>query len=282
MADNFEPINIEGQKETGIWVHHPGSEVSQTWEPKKGRSRRLDTEILREPNGSTGSSISAAPGSQNNNSSSDENPDDKRSLKTVRRGLRKIGSVFHRSPKKEDNSNLGETVPSPHVNIRAVNEKEIGVRFVVEEDLTRPASAKTPKEGASSSGGSGPDSPGKGNMKDKAKSILKHAEKSARSIKHALSRKGSRKNLSVSSPVTEREILADSDYSGDDESLRSPGAEKNVPVVLENKSKDHIVQTGQVDAAMDAKGQMKVVPGGSERSLYKVASPARIVDVESS
>ncbi|KAF3442294.1 hypothetical protein FNV43_RR16210 [Rhamnella rubrinervis] len=268
VADTFEPINIEGQKETGVWVHHPGSEVSQTWEPRKGSRRRLDTEIQREPNGSTGGSISAEPGSQNSKSSSDENPDDKRSLKTVRRGLRKIGSVFQRSPKKEDNSNFGETVPSPHVNIRAVNEKEIGVRFVVDEDLTRPVSSKIPKGGASSSGGSSPDSPGKGNMKDKAKSILKHAEKSARSIKHALSRKGSRKNLGESSSVTGREILPDTDYSDDNESIRSPGAEH----VSENKSKDDIVGTSAVDTAMDAKGQMKkVVPDGSGRSLDKEA-----------
>lgn len=39
VADIFEPIDIEGQEETGIWVHHPGSEVPQVWEPRKGKSK---------------------------------------------------------------------------------------------------------------------------------------------------------------------------------------------------------------------------------------------------
>ncbi|XP_048321472.2 C2 domain-containing protein At1g53590 isoform X1 [Ziziphus jujuba] len=282
VADNFEPINIEGQKETGIWVHQPGSEVSQTWEPRKGKSRRLDTEIQREPDDSTGSHNAAAPGPQGNDSSSDENPDDKRSSNRVRRGLKKIGSLFHRSPKEEDTSvSFRETVLSPHVNIKAVNEKDIGVRFLVEDNLAGPASAITPKDGTSSSGGSGPDSPGKANMKDRAKSILKHAEKSARSIKHVLTRKGSRKSLGDSSPVLGGEILADSDYS-DDESLRSsPGAGK-LTLVTEDKSKDQAVQTGVVNNPMDTKGPMKKVsPEGPQRSLEKVRDPDRNV-VESS
>lgn len=257
IADNFEPINIEGQIETGIWVHQPGSEVSQTWEPRKGKSRRLDTEIQREPTDYTGSHNAAAPGSQDNDSSSDKNPYDKHSLNPVRRGLRKIGSVFHSSPKKEDSSiNFGETVLSPHANIKAVNRNGIGVRFVVEDDLARPASAITPKDGASSSGGSGPDSPGKGNMKDRAKSILKHAEKSARSIKHVLSRKVSRKSLGDPSPVTGREILADSDYSDDESLPSSPGAGK-LTLVAEDKSKDEAVQTGVVNNLVDTKGPTK-------------------------
>ncbi|GMI66112.1 hypothetical protein like AT1G53590 [Hibiscus trionum] len=36
LLDHLEPIDVEGQEETGIWVHHPESEVSQTWEPRKG------------------------------------------------------------------------------------------------------------------------------------------------------------------------------------------------------------------------------------------------------
>lgn len=282
VADNFEPINIEGQKETGIWVHHPGSEVSQTWEARRGKSRRLDTEIQREPIGSTGSSISAPPKPQNNSSSSDENPDDKRSMKTVRRGLRKIGSVFHRSSKMEDNSSqFRESDPSPHVNIRAVNEKEIGVRFVVEDDLPGLASAKPQKDAASSSGGSGPDSPGKGNMKDRAKSLFKHAEKSARSLKQVLSRKGSRKTIGDSSPVTGREVLPDSDYSDDDGSLLHPDAEQP-PVVSDSKPQDHTVQTAAVDMARDASDQIKkVVPDGSESSLDKVVSHVENVDTKS-
>lgn len=41
VADDFEPINIE-------WVHFPGSEVSRSWEPRKRKSRHLDTKIRLE------------------------------------------------------------------------------------------------------------------------------------------------------------------------------------------------------------------------------------------
>ncbi|KAK9269401.1 hypothetical protein L1049_001174 [Liquidambar formosana] len=128
VADSFEPINIEGQQETGIWVHHPGSEVSQTWEPRKGKSRRLDTQIHSEANDCTCSFNSAASGSYTNDSSStDENPEGNKSMNAVRRGLRKISSVFHRSPKTEDqSSSIGESIPSPHANLKAVNTRKIG------------------------------------------------------------------------------------------------------------------------------------------------------------
>jgi hypothetical protein len=227
VADSFEPIDIEGQKDTGIWIHHPGSEISQIWEPRKGKTRRIDTEIHGEPNGSMSILTEAASGSsKNDTSSTDENPDDNRSMKSVRRGLKKIGSVFHRSPKNEDHTdNFVEAVPSPHINIRAVNEKEIGVTFVVDDDHHVPASDKNSKEESASLDGNGPDSPSKGNMKDMAKSFLKQAGKSARGIKHALSRKGSKTSRGETSVGTERESsLAESD-SSDDESNCSPGAE---------------------------------------------------------
>lgn len=50
MKDEFEPISIEGQEKTGIWVHHPGSEVCQTWEPRKGRiqTRIPETQIHKD------------------------------------------------------------------------------------------------------------------------------------------------------------------------------------------------------------------------------------------
>ena len=117
VADNYEPIDVDGQKETGIWVHQPGSEVAQTWEPRKGRSRRVDTEIHREPNDVCGSFNSAASGSSNNDSSSpDDNPEGKHKIKTIKKGLHKIGSVFRRGPKNEPPTptsarGVGETAP---------------------------------------------------------------------------------------------------------------------------------------------------------------------------
>ncbi|XP_024028247.1 C2 domain-containing protein At1g53590 isoform X2 [Morus notabilis] len=298
VAEYFEPIDIEGQKETGIWVHQPGSDVSQTWEPRKGKCRHLDTKILKEPNDITGNSILTPSRSQNNDSSSsDENPDDKRSMSSVRRGIRKIGSVFHRSPKDGKSNSFTETIPSPHINIKAVDVKEIGVKFVVEEDLARPALDNIPKEEDSSYGESGPDSPSKGNMKDRAKSLFKHAEKSAQTLKHMLSRKGGRRSQG-NSPVTERDIAVDYDDSSDDESLPSSKVERipSIPIPSEgivlgcgndsSSSQDHVVdpvvQAGETDTAVDAKSpKNKVSPRGLEMLHDKEGSPVNKSDVES-
>lgn len=65
VRDNLEPINIEGQEETGIWVHQPGTEVSQIGEPRKGKSRCVDNNIR-------GVTLEASTGS-NESSSPDEN-----------------------------------------------------------------------------------------------------------------------------------------------------------------------------------------------------------------
>ncbi|GMN57804.1 hypothetical protein TIFTF001_026910 [Ficus carica] len=296
VADNFEPVDIEGQKETGIWVHHPGSDVSQTWEPRKGKSRFIDTQILKEPNLVSGDPI-LTPGSQNNNSSStDENPDDKHRLNSVQRGLRKISSLFHRSPKEDKSNSFKETVPSPHVNIKAVDIKQIGVKLVVEDHLAGPTLDKLPKEVDSSDEECGPDSPAKRNMKDRAKSIFKHAEKSAQSLKHVLSRKGTRSQ--ADSPMTERGIAAEYDDSSDDESLLSTKGERTptIPIASEStipdrgddslssqyREADPVVQTGEFDTSVDAKStKNEDSPRGLEMLHDKAGSPVNKSDAGS-
>jgi hypothetical protein len=44
--DEFEPIEVEGQDETKIWVHRPGLSVSPTFETRKGRVRRAESIII--------------------------------------------------------------------------------------------------------------------------------------------------------------------------------------------------------------------------------------------
>ncbi|GAU48905.1 hypothetical protein TSUD_99620 [Trifolium subterraneum] len=221
VADNFEPINIEGQQETGVWVHHPGNEVCQTWEPRKGKNRRLDTEIRGEPNDiSDNCNNSNVSGSLHNDSSSpDDNVEDKHRMKTVRKGLHKIGSVFRRSQKKYDRSDsIPEDVPSPHDNIRSVNaSKGVGVKFVMDDSIGGFPTGKIQVEGGSPEGSGSPDSPAKRDVKDVAKNIYKHAEKSARSLKHVLSRK-TRKSKGDSAGSVQ-EIVNESDSSDDESSL---------------------------------------------------------------
>lgn len=273
VADKFDPIDIEGQKETGIWVHQPGSEVSQTWEPRKGRNRRLDTEIHRETNDLYGSFNSTVSGSLNNDSSSpDDNPEDKHRMRAVRKGLHKIGSVFRRSSKRDPptptpTQSVGETVLSPHANIKAINAKEIGVKFIKEDNAAGFPTGKVQKEGMSTEGSS-PESPSKGNVKDMAKNILKHAEKSARGLKHVLSHK-TRKTEGDTLGVPEREILENSDSSDDDSlSVQLPRDER-IPVASKvivsfdndsfNSSNNVVVQTASSDTTLSDEGPMKKV-----------------------
>ncbi|AEE75544.1 Calcium-dependent lipid-binding (CaLB domain) family protein [Arabidopsis thaliana] len=189
VPDNMEPINIEGQEETGIWVHQPGTEVSQIWEPRKGKSRCLDNKI--QCAGSVRSTASTSP--NNESSSTDKNQEGKSEMKSVGWGLKKIGLVFHKNGKKEECHHTGsieEDIRSPRINLKALNQKDVGVKFIVEDRLSGPLTGRSPKGESFDS----EDSQHKRHMKDVAKSILKHAEKSARHLKHAFSHKGSRKS----------------------------------------------------------------------------------------
>ncbi|TQD90263.1 hypothetical protein C1H46_024180 [Malus baccata] len=206
VADNFEPIDVEGQKETGIWVHHPGSEVSQTWESRQGRSRLLDNEILND----TGSRSSATYGSQNNDDSGmDKDPEEKRHMKGVRKGLNKFCAKFHRNSKKDlGTSSFKETARSESINLRGVHDYESGVKFIVEDDLSEPLSSKVPKEqDFTPAGGSGSYTPAKGKLRE-TKSFFKRNQKS--------DRKDFAKSQSDSLVVNGREILENLNSSDDD------------------------------------------------------------------
>ncbi|CAN0891185.1 C2 domain-containing protein At1g53590 [Linum grandiflorum] len=206
IADDFEPINVAGQQETGVWIHHPGNQVSQTWEPRKGKTRQVGKAL-----GDSFSSVS--PG--NDSSSPDEATEGKKSGNRVRRGLRKITSAFHRSPK--DVSTPEESIQSPnYANIRAANQREGGVKFIVEDSLSGPIKPSD----------SSPESPSKGDKKHMPQRILNHVEKSARNLKHVLSRKGSR--LSRGGPQTEPDQEMDPEFDSSDDD----GNDESVPAVL--------------------------------------------------
>ncbi|KAK7244024.1 hypothetical protein RIF29_38841 [Crotalaria pallida] len=272
VADIYEPIDVEGQKETGIWVHHPGSEVSKTWEPRKGRSRRLDTEILKERNNSSGPL-------NNDSSSPDSNPEDKHRMKSVRKGLHKIGLVFRKSSKREDQlGGVVEEVPSPRDNIRSVNAKGgIGVQFVMEDNISGFPTGKVQAE-AGSNEGSGPESPDRGHVKEKAKHIIKQ---SARSLKQVLS--GKQRKSKPDTPATlERKISEESDSCDDGSTSvqspidqRTPVASQAMasPVNASPKSKVIVVQAVPTDTGVDTRAP--VVKMNLEENPVKVLSPVR-------
>ncbi|CAN4103025.1 unnamed protein product [Withania somnifera] len=192
-ADKYEPINIEGQRETGILVHHPGSEVAQVWEPRKGKSR-VDGEVLSGNRDSKRSFKSTSRGSSHYDESVNGSKAD--SPSRIHRGLHKISSLFQRSPKEEDMSgNLGQPDSCPHTNLRAVNSKEIGVKIIVDDTISPSSLETTPTEDGKESRARNGKSPKKGRVRNKAKKILKNAGKSvAGGIKKVVSRKSSGKS----------------------------------------------------------------------------------------
>ncbi|GFY99264.1 calcium-dependent lipid-binding (CaLB domain) family protein [Actinidia rufa] len=157
VADKLEPIDVEGQQETGIWVHQPGSEVSQIWEPRKGRNRLLDPQVHRGFNNDGNSSTDE---SQEGNKGNQPNK--------VKRGLKKIGSLFRRNSQKEDKSSRIEvSLPSTLPNLKAVHASDIGVQLIIEDNhLSAPSPVNDPKsEGTEGPEGSGQESPSKSHVK---------------------------------------------------------------------------------------------------------------------
>jgi len=149
IADTFEVIDVQGQKDTGIWVHHPGSEISQAWEPRKGKSRHSDTEILplETPRSSKELSLHT-----DSSSSSEESNDGHRTKRgnIFQRGIQKLfHSHSHKHSRNEDSSNsFANSVPSPHSNVKPRHVKRVGVKLVMGDGISSSIiSAKTPKFG---------------------------------------------------------------------------------------------------------------------------------------
>ncbi|KAG0502493.1 hypothetical protein HPP92_002565 [Vanilla planifolia] len=132
LADEFEPIHIEGLDKAGVWVHHPGKDVTQTWEPRKGRPRRrIETQLLPEGN----ESIDGLGSDSSASLVCDENGDGRRIRRrgTIGRGLQKLGSLFVRSPKMQEEKE--EAFQTPRPNIRAVGNQSPPVRIILEDSL---------------------------------------------------------------------------------------------------------------------------------------------------
>ncbi|GMJ13821.1 hypothetical protein like AT1G53590 [Hibiscus trionum] len=269
MPDHFEPINIEGQQETGIWVHQPGSEVSPTWEPRKGRASSIETEIQGVSNDSLGGNISA--GSVSPKSDSSSSLDAKRNR--VKCGFQKIRVAFNRSKSYHHPCSLKEVAQYPDVNLRAVIDKEVLEKLVPEDSPPGPSTDKVlneENEGSSSANESNSKSPRK--MRGMAR-FLKRAEKSALRIKRVLSiRKGAEKSarrikhvLSIKGRKSRESSMVDQDFaieseSSADESMPSLGV-KGLPTVSNTVS----TSGGNADSQ-----ELAIVPVTSNRVDRKI------------
>lgn len=139
-TDDFEAIDVQGQEKTVVWVHHPGAGICQQWEPRKGRVRQPETQVLRhEIANSKSLTPSSSSGSHQSDSDSDEAADGKKvPLKSIKKHLHKLGSVFHRCPthlspeaghKEAAYSPTSPTTPRP--NLPPAGEKQTLVKIVV-------------------------------------------------------------------------------------------------------------------------------------------------------
>ncbi|XP_031499979.1 C2 domain-containing protein At1g53590-like isoform X4 [Nymphaea colorata] len=178
----------------------PGSDVSTTWEPRKGRSRNPETEIPREGPGTPDSP--ACTGSVRNDNSSEEEEILNQNQKPIDSIKRKMVSLFSRDRKTDDTKNSKEDLSTPRPNLKAEGEKGNGVVLVLDdvpEDFKEQlAGNKTGKEGSTPQKCEADSSPK--NAKNVAKSIIKHAGKSAHQLKHRLSKKISSKSRSSTNP----------------------------------------------------------------------------------
>lgn len=237
VADEFEPINIEGQQQTGIWVLHPGSDVCQTWEPRKREGKRSEIEILKEGHNSLNSSGPLAAGSRHSDSSDElENPGGTR-FSTIKKNLRKIGSIFHSHPRNE-NLDDREASPLPHINLHDVNEKKVGVKFVVDDENVDVVRDQKSEGGSVSSEKSEAGSPHKGHMKGMRKKMLNKAQ----SVKRALSKKEMQKPKGglVPSAGTEVEVPLEFDSSekGSPQSSKEYISIESIPIAPSTSSDD--------------------------------------------
>ncbi|XP_051126236.1 C2 domain-containing protein At1g53590-like isoform X2 [Andrographis paniculata] len=257
VEDKFEPVNIEGQEDTGIWIQHPGSDVGQVWEPREGKSRSRDSSHNLSPHvkGDIGEDDDSS------SSSSDENAESlkQKSKKQMRRGLKKIGSMFHKDkgPGVEDKTSPSEQFPQD-----TIRETELPKDYDFDKNVS-----ENPH----------------GNVKHRAKNMLKQAGKSARELKSVLSRKRTKKhNAQSRSFPTGRYTRPGPNASDDDDDNSSsctdtelaeaalPGsgaatavvAPASVPVLHNNDSlklKDDVIGKAEVVVSGNSSGKENVL-----------------------
>ncbi|XP_065016458.1 C2 domain-containing protein At1g53590-like isoform X1 [Musa acuminata AAA Group] len=235
MADEFEPINIKGQEKIGLWVHRPGSDVSQKWEPRKGRARYPDTRLHREDNGSTKSpSRSSSPRSRQSDSGSNEESADgkKPRLKIIKNGLHKLSSVFHRSPRKGSPRQCQEVVapPPPPPNLWPIGEKRTSIKVIMPDGFDEKNGVPKLDEERCNSEISERESPGKGSsMLQTPKNFI---SKSSKSLKSVLSRKESDKLKEVQSPGAEDKDNSQGTNSSSDGLVDDPLVIGGLPISI--------------------------------------------------
>ncbi|RWV82453.1 hypothetical protein GW17_00056048 [Ensete ventricosum] len=206
MTDEFEPINIKGQEKTGVWVHRPGADVSQTWEPRKGHARHSE-ELHQEGVCAKSPSPSSSGSHLSDASSNEESVGEKKvRLKTIRRGLHKLSSVFHRTRKQGSPKECQEVTPTPRPNLPPLAEKQASTKSTVPDSFDEGNGEPEPDEERCSSDMDEGESSGIGETPQTPRNFI---SKSSESLKITLSRETSNKLKEVQSSEAEDALVND-------------------------------------------------------------------------
>ena len=272
MDDEFEAINVEGQEKTGIWVHHPGKEVSQSWEPRKGRARRPETKLQCENNEGSDSPRSAESGSHLSESNDDKGKKVRR-LSTIKRGINKIGSLFHSNSKDESFRRDGDEIdlPTPRANLQSVGDAGSTLRVIYDDSCDVNTGDQKPNKDSSSPEKDEADNTKKARVKGIAKKII---NKPAHALKSVWSRKGSFSlNEEQVSGAEEKEASQGSDSDVMKDSAPAVGS----PIGAGSPSV-HCKESTEVK-----EGGIQLSPGrDAEKSASKVGNSGTIEKVPSS
>ncbi|KAI3982442.1 hypothetical protein MKX01_041280 [Papaver californicum] len=174
IVDKYELVII-GQQQTGRWLHHPGSDVPQIWEPRKRKNRLADIKIHRVENTSTNNSAETGCNQKSgSNSIESEEMSNSKSLLTVRRGIQNLSLAFQKIRTRKDSRIITPSPsPMPRPNIRAVNERTTKLKVIVDDGMCEDIEGfDTNKPCSSSLEMNTIGSTGKGNMKEVASDVL--------------------------------------------------------------------------------------------------------------
>eukprot|EP01018_Ginkgo_biloba_P025947 Gb_32708 [translate_table: standard] len=210
MADEIEAINLQGNESNPVWIHHPGSDNSKSWEPRRGKLMHTDTVTSEESTRHGDSPLSTRspryPNKSDESSSEEEEESEDTGKGHRRRKLRKqlhrLRTVFRKDGGNEEISeviNVRGRKVSPE-KLTVVGNKQSGVRIVFEdrlENLTGNLAdkihhpLKLHSDANDHINGQKTDVESPDKVKDMAKNILNKATKSAHNLTHVLSKKRS-------------------------------------------------------------------------------------------
>ncbi|CAD5186138.1 unnamed protein product [Musa acuminata subsp. malaccensis] len=250
MTDEFEPINIKGLEKTVAWIHRPGADVSQTWESRKGHAwhseelHQVDKVYTKSP------SPSSSRSDQSDTSSNEEIVGGKKvRLKTIRRGLHKLSSVFHRTRKQGSPKESQEVTPTPRPNLPPLGEKRASRKITVPDSFDEDNDEPEPDEERCSSVMDKGESPGNGETPQTPKNFI---SKSSKSLKITPSRETSNMLKEVQSSGAEDKDDSQGTNLSNDASVNDPlvsaGSPTSISACTDN---DKVNTSGPVQTSQD-------------------------------